>query len=192
MISEAVIPQPYVIRSDAVNHLTDCVVERSYDSRQVCGVLDKKELLAALEAKGVRNAEMERALGLPSSRVTEIRWATPGREPPPGKKPRELTYDEGVKLARAFGLEQAPAEHPLPEPMLQLAVRWIAGKLSSDPTDEQVEAAAKVLRAFARQAADPKILQTLDAAEGFFRAMDLRFPELEEAARSKTDRDLAH
>jgi hypothetical protein len=141
-------------------------------------VLDSKELLARLEAKKIRNVDIARVLGLPDSRVPEIR-----------RGDRALKLDEGVKLVRAFGLEPFQAEGPLPQSVLRLIVRWVAARVPAQPNDEQVEAAAKALRAFSAFAADPKVRQSVEAAEGFFRALSLQLPELEEEAPSETDPD---
>lgn len=131
-------------------------------------MFDTEELLARLKQKGVKNVEIARALGLPDSRVPEIR-----------RKDRALKLDEAVKLVRAFGLEQDQAASPLPDPVLRLLVRYIASELSV-PLDQNEARLAELtadLRAFAEFVADPKVRRSIDAAEGFFRAMHLRRPK---------------
>lgn len=132
----------------------------------------KSELLAALEAKGVSNADMMKVLGMPSSRVSEILRATPGKET--DLKPRELSYDEGIRLAQAFLPELGQSAAPLPLPILRLIVLHVAKKLGCAIREEQLADLAEDLRAFSEYASDPKVRGSVEASEGFFRALSIR------------------
>lgn len=92
-MSEAFISPTYDMRRDNASLPTNSVVAPSYALRESTGVLDTDQLLARLDEKKVRNVDIAKALGLPDSRVPEIK-----------KKERRLTLDEGAKLVRAFGL----------------------------------------------------------------------------------------
>lgn len=130
-------------------------------------MFDTDELLERLKAKRVKNVEIARALGLPDSRVPEIK-----------RKDRALKLDEAVKLVRAFGLEQDQAAIPLPAPIVRLLVRYIAAELGAPLAENEarLEELTADVRAFAEFVADPKVRRSIDAAEGFFRAMHLRKP----------------
>lgn len=151
-----------------------------YDSAHTAPMLDTDELLARLEARGVRNVDVARVLGLPDSRVPEIKT-----------KRRALKLDEGAKLVRAFGLEQGPQATPLPASVLRLAVLYVASELGVDTQsrEAQLSELAEDVRAFAEFVADPKVRQSAEAAETFFRAMRLRRPGSEATGRSENDRE---
>jgi hypothetical protein len=176
MISDAVIGSAYCNRRQSSIGITNCVVERGYDSASLARVMNTDELLARLE--GVRNVDIAKALGLPDSRVPEIR-----------KKQRRLTLDEGATLVRAFGLERDSAATPLPDPVLRLVVQYVALRmgvpeqrirsLSDDVTAD--------LRAFSEFVSDPKVRRSIEAAEGYFQAL-LRPRPVSEALPG-TDRD---
>jgi hypothetical protein len=139
-------------------------------------VLDTDQLLARLEEKGVRNVDIARALGLPDSRVPEIK-----------RKERALKLDEAVKLVRAFGLEQGQTVAPLPPAVSRLVVRYVAESLGASPEDEHLADLAEDLRAFSEFVADPKVRRSLEAAESFFQAMRLRRPRAEREAAPQSD-----
>lgn len=145
---------------------------------QVRNVLDTDELLARLEARGIRNVEIAKVLGLPDTRVPEIK-----------RKARALKLDEAVRLVRAFELEQEFRAAPLPLSVVRLVVLHIAAELGVSPTDQQLEDLSQDVRAFAAFVADPKIRRSVEAAEGFFRALQLRRPEPEAEAQPETDPD---
>ncbi len=174
----AVIATPYVERRADVNSATIYVVDalRGYCMAQT--VLDTDEIIARLASRGVKNVEIARALSLPDSRVPEIKHKT-----------RALKLEEAVKLVRAFGLEQDAEVVPLPPPILRLVVQYIANSLGvpQERTQAKLEDLAEDLRAFSEFAADPKVRRSLDAAEGFFRAMVLRPRQAESSARSEND-----
>jgi hypothetical protein len=139
-------------------------------------MLTTDELLARLEQKKIRNIDIARALGLPDSRVPEIRT-----------KRRRLTLDEGAKLAQAFALEQTPPAHPIPPSIARLVVRYIATELRADQDEAKLEEIAEDVRAFSAFVADPNIRSSIQAAETFFQAMRLRRLQPEEAAPPGTD-----
>jgi hypothetical protein len=172
MISNAVIPPCYQIRSVDAIGFTNISVDGRYESVHSEGMLSKGELLAALAAKGVSNADIQRVLDMPSSRVSEILRATPGKETT--LKPRELTYDEGAKLVRAFLPELNHSVPPLPVAILRLLVLHIAKALDCTVPEEQLTELAEDLRAFSEYASDPKVRGNAEASEAFFRALQLR------------------
>lgn len=137
------------------------------------------ELLAALDERGIRNVDIARALGLPDSRIPEIR-----------QRKRALKLDEGAALIRAFGLEK-PVQ-PLPTAIVRLLVRYVAQELGLHPEERKLQDLTKDVRAFAEFVADPKVRESLVAVESFFQAMRLRRPAPESKVRSGTDPDLRH
>jgi hypothetical protein len=140
-------------------------------------VLDTDELLSRLDARGVRNIDIARALGLPDSRVPEIR-----------KKTRALKLDEAVKLVRVFSLEQEVPAAPPPDSILRLVVRYVAEQLGVHPQNGQLEELTQDVRAFSAFVADPRVRRSVEAAEGFFQALRLRRPEPEPTGQQGTDR----
>jgi transcriptional regulator with XRE-family HTH domain len=130
-------------------------------------VLTTKELLARLREKGIKNADIARALGLTPSRVTEMYDGT-----------RALKLDEAVKLAEAFELEpeQAPPVPPLPGPVSQLIVQHIARELGRPLKQDapQLQELAEDLRAFSVFVTDPTVRESIDLAMTFFQALRLR------------------
>lgn len=170
---------------------TNCVLASARDYGQLDSVLTKAELLAALDAQGVKNTAIQEALNLPSSRVSEIRRATPGRETASTKKSRELTYDEGVKLIQAFRLDaaQEPAPPPLeiPPATLRLVARYLADSLGAEPSEELIQDLSEDLRAFVVFVADQSVRKTVEAAEGFFRGVRLHRPKAPSEALQESD-----
>lgn len=184
MMSEAVMaPLPTPIVGPGQHFPTKWVVALSYALRQSGAVLDTDELLDRLKDKGVRNVDIARVLGLPDSRVPEIR-----------DKRRALKLDEGAKLVRAFGLEPSPEAAPLPAPILRLAVRYLAAELghSAEEDDRRLEELIADIQAFSEFAADPKVRRSIEAAEGFFQAMRLRRRARPEEAPPRNDPHPAH
>jgi hypothetical protein len=161
---------------------TKWVVALPYALRQPNRVLDTDELLARLKEKGIRNIDIANALGLPDSRIPEIK-----------RKDRKLTLDEGAKLVRAFGLEPSPAEvAPLPAPVLRLVVRYLAEELGSRSPESALEELTADVRAFAEYVSDPKRRRSLDAAEAFFQALRFRRRASVSAAPPENDPHHAH
>ncbi len=169
MMSDAFMRQsPTIFGGLVQGQITKWVVEDSYDLRQPMGMFDTDELLARLDQKGIKNIQMARALGLPDSRIPEIK-----------RKDRALKLDEAVKLVRAFELEQDQAALPIPAPVLRLLVRYIASALlvPLEGNEDRLEELTADVRAFGEFVVDPKVRRSVDAAEGFFRAMHLRRPK---------------
>lgn len=155
--------------------------------RQTAGVLGSKEILRELQRRGIKKSAIAETLDLDPSRVTELYALVTGKG-----KPRRLLHDEAVKLVEVFGLEQTHEAAPLPDAIVRLLIRHVAQFLSAEPTDEQVRELTADLQAFARFVADPQVRESLDAAEGFFRAMRLRRPGNEASAPSETAPQNAH
>ena len=151
--------------------MTNYVVDGPYDWRHPSRMLGTDELLERLKHKGVRNVEIARVLDLPDSRIPEIR-----------DRRRALKLDEAVKLVRAFELEQdgAPVQ-PVPQAILRLLVQYIALRLGTPEARlrSHLDELTEDMRAFSEFASDPKVRRSIEAAEGFFRAMLLRRPGAE-------------
>lgn len=137
--------------------------------------------MALIEERGIRNVDIAKALGLPDSRVPEIK-----------RKDRKLSLEEAVKLVRAFGLEQGRPVPPLPPAVSRLIVRYVAEELGMEAEEGRLQELAEDLRAFSEFVADPKVRRSLDAAESFFQAMRLRRPRAESEAEQQSDPDRAH
>lgn len=162
---------------------TICGVGLRYDSVNASAVLDTDELLARLKERGVRNVDIARALDLPDSRVPEIR-----------DKRRALKLDEAAKLVRAFSLEQDAPAIPLHPQMLRLVVRYVAAALGVPVPrlEADLEELTEVLRSFSIFVADPKIRQSPETVEAFFRAMEPRHPRPEPEAPPESDPERTH
>jgi antitoxin component HigA of HigAB toxin-antitoxin module len=156
--------------------ITECVVDEQETLIQPNKVLDTDELLARLLDRGIKNVEIAKALGLPDSRIPEIK-----------DKRRALKLDEAVKLVRAFGLEQDFRADPLPASVMRLAVQYVASELGVRLPNQQLEDLSEDVRAFFEFVADPKVQQSVEAAEMFFQAMRLRRPRPVEAAPPGND-----
>lgn len=63
----------------------------------------REALRAKLDAKAITQAEIGRVLGIQQPNVNKLFY--PGKN----SKLRDLSYDEGMKLIRAFGLEEVSA-----------------------------------------------------------------------------------
>lgn len=138
-------------------------------------VLTTKELLARLREKGIKNADIARALDVTPSRVTEMYDGT-----------RALKLDEAVKLSEAFDLEQEPSPRvpALPPQVSELIVQHIAQAIGRPlPQDApQLRELAEDLRAFSEFVTDPAARESIDLAMAFFQAMRLRRPASAEAS----------
>lgn len=176
MMSDAVIPHGYDMSRFKSIAPTNSVVDIMSLVPQAGLVLDTDELLARLEARGVRNIEIAKALGLPDSRVPEIR-----------QKRRRLSLDEGAKLARTFALEPDQALEPLPASIVRLIVRYLAQELQASAPEGQLHELTEDVRAFALFAADPKVRTNVEAVETFFQAMRFRRPKDESKTPSESD-----
>lgn len=177
MISETVMSDSVTENRNAIQEaFTECVIYPLSRYGHLTSVMTTAELLARLEERGVRNVDIAKALNVTPSRVTEIK-----------KGDRAIKLDEAARLVRAFQLESDQQAQPLPLPILRLAVLHVARKIGAPLREEQIADLAADLRAFSIYAADPKARGSVQAAEGFFQALQLRRPETEEAAQQESD-----
>lgn len=146
-------------------------------------MMDTGELLSAIDARGIRNRDIVRVLGVDPARVTEMR-----------KGKRRILLDEAAKLSREFELESDPRVVPLPQSVNRLLVRHVAATLGCLPEgdDPRLAELAEDLRAFSVFVTDPKVRQSVDAAETFFQAMTLRHRERPIEGPQETDPAPAH
>jgi plasmid maintenance system antidote protein VapI len=158
----------------------ECVI---YVAKRVVhppAMLTTEELLKRLDARGVANKQIADAIGVSPSRVTEMY-----------KGERAIKLDEAVKLVAAFDLESEPGlekESPLPVPIARLVVRYVASALGVEVQDQRhILELAEDIRAFAEFVSDPKVRQSLVAAEAFFAAMRLRRPSPQEEGQRQND-----
>jgi transcriptional regulator with XRE-family HTH domain len=145
--------------------------------RQPKRVLTTGELIARLDEKRVKNADIARALNVSPSRVTDIK-----------KGERRLQLDEAAKLVVAFGLESPPSPErvvPLSARVTRLLVEYVALELGCDPETNQgrIDELTKDVRAFAAHVADPQVRDSEALAETFFQALRLRRLASEEEAQ---------
>lgn len=149
--------------------ITGCVIYPPRGLRQSNSVLNTVELLARLDERGIRNVDVAHAINVSPSRVTEIK-----------KGERAIKLDEAFKLVEAFDLEspQGQPAHPLPAAVARLVVRYIALETGSPlaRSEADLEELAEDVRAFVEFVADPKVRDSVEAAEAFFQAMRLRRP----------------
>jgi hypothetical protein len=169
MMSDAVIPKGSTeYRKDVQAILTKCVISPFYGMRQAQGVLTTVELLARLEEKGIKNADIARTLKVTPSRITEMK-----------KGERTIKLDEAAKLVSEFDLE-APAQPPaqrvavLPQEASRLLVRYIAEELACPVAEQRLQEIAGDVRAFAEYVTDPHVRGSLELLTGFFDVMRLR------------------
>jgi hypothetical protein len=135
-------------------------------------VLTTVELLEQLNEKGVKNADIARALDVAPSRVTELK-----------KGERALKLDEAAKLVEQFSLELPPGSQrvsPLPAPISRLIVRYIAAELACPVEEPRLLEIAEDVRAFAEYVTDPKVRGSIDLQAAFFDVMRLRRTPSEE------------
>ena len=166
MISAAVMPNQYDIRNHIAIGNTKRGVAFDGTKLQFASVLNSTQLLARLSEADIKNVEIARALGIPESRVSEMRS---------GK--RRIKLDEAVKLVDTFDLEdEARANQitPLTTPIARLLVLHVAQSLRTELPEETVADLAADLRAFALFASDPQVRDSLQAADGFLQALRIR------------------
>lgn len=166
MISAAVMAQPYESRKiKSIGH-TKPVVDFNGTNFHFARVLNSTQLLARLADLEVKNVEISRVLGIPESRVSEMRAGN-----------RRIKLDEAVKLAEAFQLEEGGATAPitpLTTPIARLLVLHVANSLQQDLPEESIADLAADLRAFATFVADPQVRDSVQAADGFLQALRIR------------------
>lgn len=178
MMSAAVMPPCF-----AENGSRCQVIFAAFANASGCGirqnddVLDTQELIARLEARGVKNREVARVLGINDSRVTEIK-----------KGQRSVKLDEAAKLVKEFRLDEGPKLVPLPPAIWRLVGHHIVATLglSLEQDDPRLTELLADLEAFSRFVSDPQVRESIEAAEGFFRAMQLR-PGAAVRGRSEND-----
>lgn len=185
-MSETVMPNSVTeIRNALQGPVPVCVVYPSKRFGQPRPVLTTSELLARLEARGIRNADIARAIGVTPSRVTEMK-----------KGERAIKLDEAARLVATFDLEEgsSPPEQALPVAAARLVVRYLALELGAevDESSPQIAELAEDVRAFSEFVTDPKVRDSIEAAEAFFQAMRLRRPPLGPATPPETDPALTH
>lgn len=133
------------------------------ETRHTLPMWSSGELLARLEARGVRKIDIARALGLDPSSVTAI-----------FKGKRRIALDEGKKLVEHFGLDE---EIPLPsEAVIRVVVRHMLEMFNLDPgeKDDRLAEVTSDFRAFMAFTVDPKRCDSVEQAEAFFKALSLR------------------
>jgi predicted XRE-type DNA-binding protein len=166
MISAVDMTASYVNRKICQVPVTKRGVAFDGTKLQFASVLNSSQLLARLSEAEIKNVDIARALGIPESRVSEMRA---------GK--RRIKLDEAVKLVDAFDLDpEADASQitPLTMPIARLLVLHVAQSLRADLPEETVADLAADLRAFALFASDPQVRDSLQAADGFLQALRIR------------------
>jgi predicted transcriptional regulator len=170
MIPETVIGPEYTGNRNVCNsELPDYVIASPLRVSHPRAVLTTAELIERLEERGIRNADIARALRVSPSRVTEMK-----------KGERAIKLDEAAKLVAEFDLESVSFQKvpPLPGRISRLIVLYIAAELGHDAEENraQIEELSEDVRAFAEFVADPRVRESAEAAEAFFQAMRLRRP----------------
>jgi transcriptional regulator with XRE-family HTH domain len=170
MIPETVIGSEYTGNRNVCNSdVPACVIAPPLWLSHPVVVLTTVELIARLDERGIRNADIARALKVSPSRVTEIK-----------KGERAIKLDEAAKLVVEFDLESGSSQKvpPLPGRIARLIVLYIAAELDHDSEEnrERIEELSEDVRAFAEFVADPRVRESAEAAEAFFQAMRLRRP----------------
>lgn len=121
-------------------------------------MLDTRGLLARLEEVGARNVDMARVLGLPDSRIAEIR-----------KGRRAVKLDEAAKLVAHYGLEARL--NPLSKPVARLVVLHLARSLGADIDDSRADDLAEDLKALSAFATDPRVRESVESVESFLQGL---------------------
>lgn len=131
-------------------------------------VLRTADILRLLEEKGVPRTEIAETIKIGKSRVTELY-----------KGERTLKLEEAATLVEKYDLESesAPQVQPLPASIYRLACQYVAQELGVAPPPGLLDELALDMRAFVAHVRDPKVRGSIEAAEAFFRAMQLRRPD---------------
>ena len=138
-------------------------------------MLSARQLLDLLDARGIPQADMARALKLPSSRISEM-YA--------GK--RQLKLDEGKRLVEAFGVdEQVQSVPPISEQTARLLILHVANTLGQplSPEDDKVQELALDFQAFSKFARAHLPAPSPEATSGFLYARRENWPAPERAMR---------
>ena len=168
MMSAEVIDAEYTENRDIGKSLfANSVIYGMRCVAQPTPMLTTGELLARLEERGIKNADIARVLNVSPSRVTEMK-----------KGERRIQLDEAVKLVEAYKLESPLGPQPvtaLPASVARLIVLYIAASLA-EPAEVRptVEELAADIQAFSEFVTDPAVRESLASAEAFFQAMRLR------------------
>jgi hypothetical protein len=154
--------------------------------RQNAPMLGSKEILSALEDKGVPRKEIADVLKVDPSQITRLYGDNPNQ------KPRKLTHDEAVILATKYELESDQGPKPLPPAVWRLVANRIAIRLQLPlrEDDPRLQELVRDLAAFSRFVRNRQVQGLVEATENFFDAIDSR-REPEEADRRETDPQLA-
>lgn len=158
MSSAVLMRRHYEKRNISASPISAIVVDAAANFQQPLAMFDTKGLLDTLERKGVTRADIARALGLPSPRITEMYS---------GK--RRVMLDEAKRLVDTFNLEQSDQVEPISEGVARLLARHVATRLGKPlPGDDPLlQELAEDLRAFANFAQHQRPAPTPDAAAGF-------------------------
>ena len=140
---------------------TISVVDGYPNSQHSSGMLGTVELLEELKRRGVRHADMSRALKLPTSRIAEMYC---------GK--RNVRLDEAKTLVEAFDLDDGERVPPISEETARLLILHVANELGSplSPDDDQVAELALDFQAFSKFARAHRPAPSPDATSGFLYA----------------------
>jgi hypothetical protein len=137
-------------------------------------MLGSREILDALERRGVERKEIAEALSVDPAAVTRL-YETE-------KKPRRLLHDEAVILVEKYKLEPEQGPKPLPPSVWRLVAHHIATRLQLPlrEDDPRLQELVTDLAAFSRFVRNRQVQGLVEATENFFDAMRSR-QEPEEA-----------
>lgn len=186
MISDAfMLPVPTASVGQDARTISHSVVADDYFRVHSGRVITREQLLQRLNAlvdgKKIKNVDIAKALDLPDSRIPALL-----------RGERRIYFDEATRLVEAFGLEPALPERLLPASVLRLGVRHVALKLDAPLNEPVLEDLAEDLRAFFEFASGPTGRPTVEAAEVFFRALQIRRREPQEGAPQESDPEQTH
>jgi len=128
-------------------------------------MLSSEELLALMERRKIRRADIARALNVDPARVTEMY-----------KGERRIRLDEAARLVEAFGLDATETTlSPLSVPIARLLVLYASRRIGRPlaPDDPLVEDLALDFQAFSEFALDSEVRDSAEAIQGFFQALEL-------------------
>jgi len=160
MISSALIMRArYEKRNSDASPIPTTVVESNAKLLHAVRMFDTETLLEMLKARGIKNADIARAVGLPSPRITEMFNRT-----------RKINLDEAKRIVEAFRLDEPEQSDPLSEGVARLLALHVANRVGRPllPEDGTVQELAEDLQAFARFAWHRRTHLTAEATQGFF------------------------
>lgn len=137
------------------------------------GELSAADIIARLNTlkkeERVRPVDIARTLGIPDSRIPAILNDAKGKN---------LKYDVGRKLIKEYKLEETSEIPPLSHAVVSVLADHVLRKLglSLAPDDPKLRELVMDFEVFARFVADPEVRSSVEAAEGFLRALRLRQP----------------